>query len=153
VTPRVFALGLLAAVMATCLLTSTPATAGQRTERSAAQVTAAGPTVQSKAAAQSGCYSIGGGKYNCHVWKTAPSYWCTTTQETDSCTGQRVGWLYAGTNYFYCQTWGSRYADSGYYNHYWALTDDDSGNSRIWVPVVYISGGVNNGAIPGLPLC
>ena len=119
----------------------------------AAVVTCGLMTGTASAGSSAGCYGIGGGKYNCNVWKTAPSYECTTTQETDSCSGQRVGWLYAGTNYFYCQTWGHLYQAEGYYNHYWALTDDDTGHRSVWVPVVYISGGVNDGAIPGLPFC
>lgn len=44
-------------------------------------------------------------------------------------------------------------ATFSYYNHYWARTDDDSGNKRVWLPVVWISGGVNDGPIPGLPHC
>lgn len=100
-----------------------------------------------------GCSGIGGGKYNCRVWKTAPSYRCTTTDQTDSCDGQPVGRLKAGTNYFFCQTLGGYYSDGRYYNHYWAQTDDDSGNRRVWISVVYISGGVNDGRIPGLPAC
>ncbi|MCD9145697.1 hypothetical protein [Streptomyces albireticuli] len=105
------------------------------------------------AAALAGCSAIGGGKYNCRVWKTAPSYECTTTDQTDSCTGRPVGRLNAGTNYFFCQTWGGYYSDGRYYNHYWGMTDDDSGHRRVWVPVVYISGGDNDGPVPGLPRC
>ena len=105
------------------------------------------------AEAASGCYGIGGGKYNCNVWKTASTWWCTTTDQTDSCNGVPAGILRAGTNYFYCQQWGHEYRYGSYYNHYWAQTDDDSGNKRVWLPVVYISGGVNDGRIPGLPLC
>ncbi|NEA86667.1 hypothetical protein G3I38_17910 [Streptomyces sp. SID7958] len=105
------------------------------------------------ATSASGCTSIGGGKYNCHVWKTASTWPCTTTQRTDSCTGDSAGILYAGTNYFYCQTRGHEFRYGSYYNYYWAMTDDDSGNKRVWLPVVWISGGVNNGPIPGLKYC
>ncbi|MEU3854426.1 hypothetical protein [Streptomyces sp. NPDC029554] len=117
----------------------------------AASLAGLGGTAQ--AAPTAGCTSIGGGKYNCNVWKTASTWWCTTTDQTDSCNGIPAGILRAGTNYFYCQQWGHEYRYGSYYNHYWARTDDDSGNKRVWLPVVYISGGVNDGRIPGLPLC
>ncbi|MFE0250271.1 hypothetical protein [Streptomyces sp. NPDC059010] len=106
-----------------------------------------------QAAPRAGCSSIGGGKYNCHVWKTASTWWCTTTDQTDSCDGIPAGILRRGTSYFYCQIWGHDFRYGSYYNHYWARTDDDSGNKRVWLPVVWISGGVNDGPIPGLPFC
>ncbi|MEV0553877.1 MULTISPECIES: hypothetical protein [unclassified Streptomyces] len=113
----------------------------------------AGTAQAQQAAPAAGCSSIGGGKYNCNVWKTASTWWCTTTDVTDSCDGVPAGILRAGTNYFYCQIWGHNFSSGPYYNHWWALTDDDSGNSRVWLPVVWISGGVNDGKIPGLPEC
>src|SRR5690242_14060771 len=73
--------------------------------------------VPASAEAASGCYGIGGGKYNCNVWKTAPSYFAGNV---------RAGTLNAGTNYFYCQAVGSEVVDGPYRNHWWAKTDDDS---------------------------
>ncbi|MEV5101404.1 protein kinase [Streptomyces massasporeus] len=91
------------------------------------------------------CHSIGGGKYNCHVWKTADSY---------TASGTKTGILNAGTNYFYCQqNLGRRETSGEWTNIWWAKTDDDSGNTDVWVSDVYIKGGDNDAPVPGLPLC
>jgi hypothetical protein len=94
--------------------------------------------------AASGCYGIGGGKYNCNVWKTAPTFWEHNV---------RAGTLNAGTNYFYCQAVGSTMSDGPYFNKWYAKTDDDSGNKGVWVNVIYLSGGGNDQPVPGLPTC
>ncbi|MFJ4788589.1 hypothetical protein [Streptomyces sp. NPDC088794] len=112
-----------------------------------------GLTGTAQASASAGCVPRSGGKVNCNVWKTANTWECTTTDQTDSCDGTPAGILHAGTNYFYCEIWATKYTYGSYYNHYWALTDDDSGNKLVWLPVVYISGGNNDGPIPGLPTC
>lgn len=91
------------------------------------------------------CTSIGGGKYNCTVWKTADSY---------TASGTKVGILHAGTNYFYCQAnLGRRETDGEWTNVWWARTDDDSGNTNVYVSDVYIKGGDNDEPVPGLPVC
>ncbi|MFD5741824.1 serine/threonine-protein kinase [Streptomyces massasporeus] len=91
------------------------------------------------------CHPIGGGKYNCQVWKTADSY---------TASGTRTGILNAGTNYFYCQqNLGRRETSGEWTNIWWAKTDDDSGNTDVWVSDVYIKGGDNDAPVPGLPLC
>ncbi|MFC8347214.1 protein kinase [Streptomyces sp. NPDC057280] len=91
------------------------------------------------------CVSIGGGKYNCEVWKTADSY---------TAAGAKVGILGAGTNYFYCQqNLGRRETDGEWTNVWWAKTDDDSGNTGVFVSDVYIKGGDNDEPVPGLPVC
>ncbi|MFD3843636.1 serine/threonine-protein kinase [Streptomyces sp. NPDC058642] len=91
------------------------------------------------------CSSIGGGKYNCTVWKTADSY---------TASGTKVGILKAGTNYFYCQqNLGRRVTDGEWTNVWWARTDDDSGNADVYVSDVYIKGGDNDEPVPGLPVC
>ncbi|MFF8845546.1 serine/threonine-protein kinase [Streptomyces sp. NPDC015127] len=91
------------------------------------------------------CHPIGGGKYNCQVWKTADSYNGSWT---------KVGFLGAGTNYFYCQANLGRRETSGQWtNVWWAKTDDDSGNRNVWVSDVYIEGGDNDAPVPGLPVC
>lgn len=93
----------------------------------------------------SSCAPIGGGKVNCHVWRTAASY-----------TGsfQHVGTLNAGTNYFYCQAnLGRRETHGRWTNTWWAKTDDDSGNSGVYVSAVYLKGGRNDAPVPGLPTC
>ncbi|MFI2632238.1 serine/threonine-protein kinase [Streptomyces collinus] len=91
------------------------------------------------------CHPIGGGKYNCHVWKTADSY---------TASGAKAGILKAGTNYFYCQqNLGRRETSGEWTNIWWAKTDDDSGNTDVWFSDVYIKGGDNDAPVPGLPLC
>ncbi|GCD47309.1 serine/threonine protein kinase [Streptomyces paromomycinus] len=93
----------------------------------------------------SSCAPIGGGKVNCQVWRAAASY-----------TGsfQHVGTLNAGTNYFYCQAnLGRRESYGRWTNTWWARTDDDSGNSGVYVSAVYLKGGRNDAPVPGLPTC
>ncbi|QFQ95419.1 protein kinase [Streptomyces phaeolivaceus] len=91
------------------------------------------------------CHSIGGGKYNCTVWTTAKSY---------TASGTEVGVLNQGTNYFYCQeNLGRRETSGQWTNVWWAKTDDDSGNTNVYVSVVYVQGGDNDAPVPGLPAC
>ncbi|MFH0517561.1 protein kinase [Streptomyces sp. M41] len=91
------------------------------------------------------CHPIGGGKYNCQVWRTADSY---------TASGTKVGVLNAGTNYFYCQqNLGRRETSGQWTNVWWARTDDDRGNTNVFVSDVYIQGGDNDEPVPGLPVC
>lgn len=91
------------------------------------------------------CDAVGGGKYNCQVWRTAKSY---------TASGTEAGILNAGTNYFYCQqNLGRRETHGEWTNVWWARTDDDSGNTGVWVSDVYIRGGANDAPVPGLPYC
>ncbi|MFD4525702.1 serine/threonine-protein kinase [Streptomyces sp. NPDC058470] len=91
------------------------------------------------------CDSIGGGRYNCQVWRTATSY---------TASGAEAGTLNAGTNYFYCQqNLGRRETYGEWTNVWWARTDDDSGNVDVFVSDVYIQGGDNDAPLPGLPVC
>lgn len=101
----------------------------------------AGPSSSSDAA----CQSVGGGKYNCQVWRSAKS---------STASGTEVGVLGAGTNYFFCQqNLGRRETYGKWTNVWWAKTDDDSGNTNVYVSDVYIKGGDNDEPIPGLPVC
>ncbi|MFH9042151.1 protein kinase [Streptomyces sp. NPDC017966] len=91
------------------------------------------------------CHPVGGGKYNCQVWRTATSY---------TASGTEAGLLNAGTNYFYCQqNLGRRETHGEWTNTWWARTDDDSGNTGVWVSDVYIRGGADDAPVPGLPYC
>jgi eukaryotic-like serine/threonine-protein kinase len=91
------------------------------------------------------CFSIGGGKYDCTVWRTAKSY---------TAAGSEAGVLNAGTNYFFCQqNLGRRETYGKWTNVWWARTDDDSGNRNVYVSDVYVKGGKNDGPVPGLPVC
>ncbi|WP_437067104.1 serine/threonine-protein kinase [Streptomyces sp. enrichment culture] len=104
--------------------------------------TGGGATTQAPAPV---CHPVGGGKYNCQVWRTATSY---------TASGTEAGVLYAGTNYFYCQqNLGRRETYGEWTNVWWARTDDDSGNTNVYVSDVYIQGGDNDAPVPGLPVC
>ncbi|MFD4631814.1 protein kinase [Streptomyces sp. NPDC058284] len=91
------------------------------------------------------CHPAGGGKYDCQVWRSAQSY---------TAAGARAGTLNAGTNYFYCQqNLGRRETYGRWTNVWWAKTDDDSGNTNVFVSDVYLKGGDNDKPLPGLPTC
>jgi hypothetical protein len=91
------------------------------------------------------CVSIGDGKYNCHLSRTVDTY---------TASGTAVGVLKAGANYFYCQqNLGRRETYGQWTNVWWAKTDDDSGNTGVFVSDVYIKGGDNDEPVPGLPVC
>ncbi|MFI5673741.1 protein kinase domain-containing protein [Streptomyces cellulosae] len=91
------------------------------------------------------CHSIGGGRFNCEVSRTAKSY---------TASGTEAGVLNAGTNYFYCQqNLGRRETYGQWTNVWWAKTDDDSGNTNVYVSDVYLRGGDNDAPVPGLPVC
>ncbi|MGW1216126.1 protein kinase domain-containing protein [Streptomyces sp. NPDC002499] len=104
-----------------------------------------GTTGGSEPSQDPACTSIGGGKYNCTVWRTAKSY---------TASGTEVGVLGSGTNYFFCQAnLGRRETYGEWTNVWWAKTDDDSGNANVYVSDVYIKGGDNDAPVPGLPIC
>jgi tRNA A-37 threonylcarbamoyl transferase component Bud32 len=137
--------------------TATPSGTRTADSRPTARATGPDPTRTSDSAPAPGdsatgepkpaasCVSIGGGKYNCQVWKTADSY---------TAAGAKVGILGAGTNYFYCQqNLGRRETDGEWTNVWWAKTDDDSGNTGVFVSDVYLKGGDNDEPVPGLPVC
>ncbi|MEU1801505.1 serine/threonine-protein kinase [Streptomyces sp. NPDC019937] len=91
------------------------------------------------------CSDIGGGKYNCVVWRDATSY---------THGGEPVGALKQGINYFYCQENLNRPERYGKWtNVWWARTDDDNGNKGVYVSDVYVRGGDNDQPLPGLPVC
>lgn len=79
-----------------------------------------------------------------HTWRDAPSFFWTSG---------RVGTLYAGNNYFYCQQKGSTHTVGEYKNNWWLKTDDDTGNANVWVNAVNVSGGANFEPIAGVPKC
>ncbi|MHC3467898.1 serine/threonine-protein kinase [Streptomyces sp. 7R007] len=105
-----------------------------------------GTTTGSGATTQApSCTSRGGGRYDCSVWTDAKSY---------TADGTEAGVLHAGTNYFYCQAnLGRRETYGQWTNVWWAKTDDDSGNTDVYVSDVYIRGGDNDQPVPGLPVC
>ncbi|WP_417801320.1 protein kinase domain-containing protein [Streptomyces ovatisporus] len=91
------------------------------------------------------CKPRGGGRFDCSVWKKATSF---------NSAHRPVGELNAGINYFFCQKKLAHRETAGRWtNIWWAKTDDDSGNRKVWVSVVYIRGGGNDEPVPGLPVC
>ncbi|MEV6398180.1 serine/threonine-protein kinase [Streptomyces sp. NPDC051907] len=85
------------------------------------------------------------GKFTCQVWRAASSY---------TASGVRKGTLNTGPSYFYCQqNLGRRETSGQWTNVWWAKTDDDTGNTNVFVSVVYIKGGGNDKPLPGLPIC
>jgi hypothetical protein len=69
----------------------------------------------------------------------------------------RNGVLYTGRSWFGCQTRGGKNPDLGNArNNIWLYTQADlayRGRGWGWVPAVSISGGVDDGEIPGLRWC
>ncbi|WP_461124507.1 hypothetical protein [Saccharothrix stipae] len=82
------------------------------------------------------------------VWKrNAPTYCLPDVKK-------QWGSMSGGNEYFYCQKKTDKKVTVGqYWNNWWALTDDDSGNVRVWLNVVYISGGNNGEPVPNLKTC
>jgi hypothetical protein len=86
-------------------------------------------------------------KYYFNTWRNATSY---KYRNLDA----PMGKLWAGNNYFYCQAKGEAVIDGGgNRNDWWAKTDDDNGNTNVWVPATAFSVGGDWEAIPGLPKC
>lgn len=86
------------------------------------------------------------GKVYKNVWADAPSYYFRVAWHP-------LGVLHQGRNYFYCQAKGVEDSFRGYHNDWWLKTDDDSGNRNVWVNATHVSGGSDDGRIPGVPTC
>lgn len=80
-------------------------------------------------------YGSGGstpGTYWVDTFAAAPVY-ASATSTT------QTGTLNAGTNYVYCKVWGREISQGSSYNHYWLLTDPDSGPGGQYVSAYYLS--------------
>lgn len=87
------------------------------------------------------------GKYYFNTWRNAVS-------QKYADLSHPMGNLWAGSNYFYCQKKGQAvYDGANNHNNWWALTDDDSGNKKVWVSATAFSKGGPWEPIPGLPRC
>ncbi|WP_191253861.1 hypothetical protein [Amycolatopsis oliviviridis] len=62
---------------------------------------------------------------------TQPSYKLQYADEWN-----KIGTLYAGSNYFKCWKVGTRMRAFNRSSAIWLLTDDDTGNANVWVPDV-----------------
>ena len=103
-----------------------------------------GPSRSASAAPQA-CSPAGAGKHNCEVWQSVTTY---------DAAHKPAGTLEKGTNYFYCQqNLGRRETHGEWTNVWWAKTDDDKGNTNVFVSDVYLEGGNNDEPVPGLPVC
>ncbi|MFG2943140.1 protein kinase [Streptomyces sp. NPDC048282] len=91
------------------------------------------------------CLPDGDGTYACQVRSAAKSY---------TAAGDKAGKVHPGTHSFYCQADLGRRATHGKRtNVWWARTDDDNGNTGVYISDVYIEGGENDEPVPGLPVC
>ncbi|MER5791256.1 serine/threonine-protein kinase [Streptomyces sp. NPDC001980] len=92
------------------------------------------------------CVSAGDGTYTCRVRSGgAKSY---------TADGVKVGKVRQGVHSFYCQVdLGRRETHGRRTNVWWAETDDDKGNTGVYISDVYIKGGENDEPLPGLPVC
>jgi hypothetical protein len=116
-----------------------------------AATSASAPPAQTSAAATTvppattACTDAGGGTSTCAVVKVANSF------DDDR---NKVGLVYKGTHTFYCQAdLGISRTRAGVTSTWWAKTDDDSGNSGVWITVTVVSGAVDNTPLSGLPTC
>jgi hypothetical protein len=95
--------------------------------------------------AANACTDAGGGTYGCTVVKVANSF------DDDR---NKVGLVYKGTHTFYCQAdLGISRTRAGVTSTWWAKTDDDSGNSGVWITVTVVGGAVDSTPLSGLPTC
>jgi hypothetical protein len=103
------------------------------------------PAATTAPASTDACTDAGGGAYDCTVVKAANSF------DDDR---NKVGVVLKGTRAFYCQAdVGISRTRAGVTSTWWAKTDDDSGNSGVWITVTVVSGAVDNTPLSGLPTC
>ncbi|MGH3693498.1 MAG: RICIN domain-containing protein [Pseudonocardiaceae bacterium] len=92
-----------------------------------------------------GCTEVSGanGFYTCAITQTAPTYLAGATEPN--------GTMRAEQRAFRCQSDGSAYSVGNRANSWWAWIG--IGNFGVWIPVVFLAGGPDNGPEPGLPVC
>ncbi|MFF3608162.1 serine/threonine-protein kinase [Streptomyces sp. NPDC002463] len=101
------------------------------------------PTTQAPPPA-SGC-TASGSSATCQVVRSA------TTTRYD---GGEMGTVGAGPHSFYCQVDLDRTETYGGTSSRWfARTDDDSGNTNVYLSVLHLSGGGGGGPVAGLRIC
>ncbi|WP_086826496.1 serine/threonine-protein kinase [Streptomyces sp. NRRL B-24572] len=105
--------------------------------------TTAAPTTEAPPPA-SGC-TASGSSATCQVVRSA------TTTRYD---GGEMGTVGAGPHTFYCQVDLDRTETYGGTTSRWfARTDDDSGNTNVYLSVLHLSGGAGGGPVAGLRIC
>jgi tRNA A-37 threonylcarbamoyl transferase component Bud32 len=91
------------------------------------------------------CSAAGDGTYSCTVLKVARSY------DDD---GNKAGLVGKGVRAFSCQAdLGRSRTRAGVTTTWWAKTDDDSGNSDVWITDAVIEGALSQQPLSGLPTC
>lgn len=91
------------------------------------------------------CTAAGDGTYTCTLVHGAKSY-------DDA--GTKVGRVGKGAHPFFCQSdQGRRVTRGAVTSLWWARTDDDKGNSGVWISVVFIQGSASDQPLTGLPTC
>lgn len=93
----------------------------------------------------SGCEPHSARTYVCNIAHEAPIYPAETTK--------RSGRVPAGPYVFLCQSAGPKYAVGNRANYWWAWVRVPVVGLWMWVPVVFLTGGPDNGPEPGLPVC
>ncbi|GAA2813821.1 serine/threonine-protein kinase [Streptomyces showdoensis] len=125
--------------------TPTPRRGGGTAATSGAKPTTAAPTTTAAPPpAASGC-TASGSSASCQVVRAAVS------RRYD---GGEMGTVGAGPQEFFCQVdldHGETYG--GQTSRWWARTDDDSGNTNVYVSVLHLRGGAGGGPVEGLRIC
>ncbi|KOG27942.1 MULTISPECIES: serine/threonine-protein kinase [Streptomyces] len=102
------------------------------------------PTTQAPPPAATGC-AASGSSATCQVLRSA------TTTRYD---GGEMGTVGAGPHAFFCQVDLDRTESYGGRTSRWfARTDDDSGNTNVYLSVLHLSGGAGGGSVAGLRIC
>ncbi|MFE9449932.1 hypothetical protein [Streptomyces sp. NPDC006739] len=83
-----------------------------------------------------------------HIWASQVRVRQCASTTCDVATTERLSNVDV---YAYCQRWGDRVSDGSYYNHYWVEIVSPQGWLG-WVSAVYVSGGSNDGPVPGVPV-
>lgn len=84
--------------------------------------------------------------YTCTIKWTAPLYFAGTTKPD----GKAEPGAFEA---FLCQSAGSRYSVGNRASYWWAWLWLSGNTIGVWVPVVFLKGGPDNGPEPGLPVC
>ncbi|MEV5956134.1 protein kinase [Streptomyces sp. NPDC051987] len=125
--------------------TSAPASSGGSGTAGATPTATATATATDPTGPDPVCASAGDGMYTCQVHSAAKSY---------TADGTKVGKVLPGAHEFSCQAdLGRRATHGASTNVWWARTDDDSGNTGVYISDVYIEGGTDDEPLPGLPVC
>jgi hypothetical protein len=126
----------------------------------AAAVLAAGAVAltPASASAAAGCWGDAGTKTD-PEGRTYTARYCHNYQGGDIMWAGKIGYLYAGDNWFVCQ---KKFPNDpnppvgGARNDWWLYTQGDTGSTHQawgWFPATKVSGGGNYEPVPGLPAC